>query len=322
MLKTLLITCLIGISITSLAQKKRWTSSNGEPTKKSLATSYYTRTKIKDSNSFLVKRYYLDHEKPFETISYFDKKLLIKKGAYTSYYSDGSIKIKGEYFHNQKSGTWESFNRNSKLNNISNFSNGKLHGAYTNYFKDGKIETGTYKNGEKNLLWSYTNHSNQLIKSIFYSNGKKEGKSQLFYDNGNIKEISIYKSGKIIETQEFDFEGNEIIEEDYQNEEIFTIVEEQPEFPGGMGKMMRYLARKTQYPQAALEMGIQGKVYVSFIIEKDGTISDVNVIRGVHKSLDKEAIRVVKSMPKWTPGIQKGKKVKVKYTIPINFRLG
>jgi protein TonB len=69
-------------------------------------------------------------------------------------------------------------------------------------------------------------------------------------------------------------------------------------------------------------MGIQGKVYVSFFIEKDGTISDVNVIRGVHKSLDKEAIRVVKSIPKLKPGLQKGKKVKVKYTLPINFRLG
>ena len=321
MKKILFLTLIIITFFPCLAQKKRWTLSNGTSVKKSLATSYYTRTKLKDSNYILIKKYYLDHKNPFEEIGFQSKKILVRQGPYLSYYSNGSIKTTGKYINNQKDGLWESFDRNSKLNSISNFSNGKLHGAYTNYLKNGKIETGTYKNGKKNLLWSYTNYPNQLVKTILYSNGLKEGKTTLYYSNGNLKETNLYKSDLLLQTKYFDTEGNQLKEEDIQDDVVYTIVEDQPEFPGGMAKMMKYLARKTQYPQLALEMNIQGKVYVSFIVEKDGAISNVYIIRGSHKSLDKEAIRVVKNMPKWKPGFQKGKKVKVKYTIPINFRL-
>jgi len=106
-------------------------------------------------------------------------------------------------------------------------------------------------------------------------------------------------------------------------EETYDIaaVQEQPEFPGGMGKMYEYLQKNTKYPDMEFDAGIQGKVYVEFVVEKDGSVTDVKLRRGVSPGLDKEALRAVRSMPKWTPGKMNGKSVKVRFTIPVDFKL-
>lgn len=102
---------------------------------------------------------------------------------------------------------------------------------------------------------------------------------------------------------------------------IFDVVEEMPSFPGGNGALMSYLASNIKYPVVAQENGVQGRVIVSFVVERDGSISDVRVARSVDPSLDREAQRVVKSMPRWKPGKQNGSAVRVKYTVPVVFRL-
>ncbi|HEY3369902.1 MAG TPA: energy transducer TonB [Prolixibacteraceae bacterium] len=102
---------------------------------------------------------------------------------------------------------------------------------------------------------------------------------------------------------------------------VFFIVEEMPEFPGGDAALRAFLAQSVKYPTIAQENGIQGKVYVNFVVDKDGGISNVKIARGVDPALDKEAIRVVNSLPKWKPGKQGGKPVRVSYTVPINFIL-
>ena len=102
---------------------------------------------------------------------------------------------------------------------------------------------------------------------------------------------------------------------------IFTVVEQMPMFPGGDGALMSYLSQNIHYPTIAAENGVQGRVVVGFVVERDGSITDVNILRGVDPSLDKEAMRVVKSMPKWTPGKQNGSAVRVKYQVPVSFRL-
>lgn len=102
---------------------------------------------------------------------------------------------------------------------------------------------------------------------------------------------------------------------------IFDVVEEMPSFPGGNGALMSYLTNNTKYPVVAQENGVQGRVIVSFVVERDGSISDVRVARSVDPSLDREAQRVVKSMPRWKPGKQNGSAVRVKYTVPVVFRL-
>ncbi len=107
-----------------------------------------------------------------------------------------------------------------------------------------------------------------------------------------------------------------------QNEgNVFDVVEHMPEFPGGMEEMMKYLSMNIRYPEAAHKAGKQGRVLVNFVVEADGTISNANVLRSVSEELDAEAIRVIQNMPKWKPGMQNGQAVRVKYTIPISFRL-
>lgn len=102
---------------------------------------------------------------------------------------------------------------------------------------------------------------------------------------------------------------------------VFDVVEEMPSFPGGQGALMSYLASNIKYPVVAQENGVQGRVIVSFVVERDGSISDVRIARSVDPSLDREAQRVVKSMPRWKPGKQNGSAVRVKYTVPVVFRL-
>ena len=104
--------------------------------------------------------------------------------------------------------------------------------------------------------------------------------------------------------------------------EVFMVVEEMPEFPGGMGECMKWLGQNIKYPADAKEKGVQGRVIVQFVVEKDGTIVNAKVVRGVDPDLDAEALRVVNQSPKWKPGKQKGEAVRVKYTLPIMFRLG
>ena len=104
-------------------------------------------------------------------------------------------------------------------------------------------------------------------------------------------------------------------------EKVFDMVEQMPTFPGGQQELMSYLGKNIKYPTIAQENGTQGRVIIQFVVERDGSITDVRVARGVDPYLDKEAVRVVKSMPKWIPGTPNGKSVHVKFAVPVMFRL-
>ena len=109
--------------------------------------------------------------------------------------------------------------------------------------------------------------------------------------------------------------------EDSGNNGIFYSVEQQPEFPGGMAELMKYLEKNLRYPQICKEQGVQGRVFLQFVVNTDSTISNIEVVKSVNPHLDKEALRVVSSMPKWVPGRQYGKPVRVRFILPITFRL-
>ena len=106
-----------------------------------------------------------------------------------------------------------------------------------------------------------------------------------------------------------------------EENKVFDVVEQMPSFPGGMGALMSWLSQNIKYPVIAAENGVQGRVIVQFVVEKDGSITDVKVAKSVDPSLDKEAARVVGSMPHWIPGKQNGSAVRVKYTVPVTFKL-
>lgn len=110
-------------------------------------------------------------------------------------------------------------------------------------------------------------------------------------------------------------------EEEESAQTIFTVVEKMPEFPGGELELLKYLNKNIKYPVIAQENGVQGRVTCAFVVNQDGSIVDAEVMRGVDPSLDKEALRVISTMPKWKPGMQRGKPVRVKYTVPVTFKL-
>jgi protein TonB len=111
------------------------------------------------------------------------------------------------------------------------------------------------------------------------------------------------------------------VEPEPEEEAPFMVVEDMPEFPGGTAALLEYLRKNIKYPAICRENNIQGRVIVSFVVNKDGAIVDPEVVKSVNPSLDKEAVRVISTMPNWKPGMQRGKAVRVKYTVPVNFRL-
>lgn len=141
-------------------------------------------------------------------------------------------------------------------------------------------------------------------------------------DDMDIESTEIASSEETGQAVEIAYVPPTVEEEEVEEQEIFEVVEQMPEFPnGGMAGLMQFLSKNIKYPTIAQENGTQGRVTVQFVVNADGSIVDAKVIRGVDPYLDKEALRVINSMPKWKPGMQRGKAVRVKYTVPVMFRL-
>ena len=140
-------------------------------------------------------------------------------------------------------------------------------------------------------------------------------------DDVELDEELVIEDTEATQDDEVDFSDIDTGDEEEDEGEVFFVVEDMPEFPGGEQALHRYLAQEIKYPTIAQENGIQGRVYVKFVINTDGSVTDVEIARGVDPSLDKEALRVVRNMPKWKPGEQRGEPVRVSYTVPINFQL-
>ena len=148
-------------------------------------------------------------------------------------------------------------------------------------------------------------------------NGKKV--SKILVNGEEVDEKTMAMIKELIAAQHADAEI-EIVESD--EEEVFMVVEDMPEFPGGTAGLLEYLRANIRYPAGCRENNIQGRVLISFVVEKDGSIVEPEVVKSVDEELDAEAIRVISNMPKWKPGTQRGEPVRVKYTVPVNFRLG
>jgi TonB family protein len=146
----------------------------------------------------------------------------------------------------------------------------------------------------------------------------KKGKANATIKTGNNQTI------QVVATDVQKTEKQEVKEEasaKANDERAFDNVEEMPQFPGGMQALMEFLSKNIRYPKEAFEANKQGRVIANFVIEKDGSISEAKVVKSVDPALDEEAVRVINAMPHWMPGRQSGKAVRVKYTVPINFRL-
>jgi len=163
--------------------------------------------------------------------------------------------------------------------------------------------------GEK---WEWFENGSTQLKA-FYKDGQLQGEFCTYWPSGLQRRKDIYDNGKLIEGNCYDSTGNKISK--------YFPYEKMPEFPGGDQKLFNFLGSNTHYPVEAAKNGIQGRVILQFYVGTDGKITDIKIVRKVNDYLDMEALRVVRSMPEWTPGEHEGQKVRVKYTLPVSFRM-
>lgn len=144
---------------------------------------------------------------------------------------------------------------------------------------------------------------------------------QIVEDDAEVEQTAIASTEDTGERVEVKYVPVVVEEEEPEEQTIFEVVENMPEFPGGNAALMQFLSKNIKYPTIAQENGTQGRVIVQFVVNRDGSVVDPVVVRSVDPYLDKEALRVIGQMPKWKPGMQRGKAVRVKYTVPVMFRL-
>ncbi|RQO65630.1 hypothetical protein DBR40_22900 [Pedobacter sp. KBW01] len=261
---------------------------NGIPTKRiSKATSTYKIFK-KDSTTWIR----ITSDKNFvitkrETFS--DSLLTVLNGYYLGY-KNGKPFIKGIYINNNKSGAWLSYDSTGVALSSEMYLNDELNGPSVFYWPNSSI-------------YSETN----------YIDNKYVGERKFFYSNGNlaIKEIYNEKSN-LTDSSYFDIEGKPTSMNKLQKE---------PSFPGGMNKLYQFIAKGLKYPELALKERAQERVFLSFIVNELGDLEDITLTRSLNKSLGEEALRIVKTFPKWIPGTLLNKPTRTKYNININFTL-
>ena len=186
----------------------------------------------------------------------------------------------------------------------------------------GKVSENSENNSEKQEGISATVSEDTLQSPVVKQQVKIQGKDgeveTLTVMSAAGSDASSEKSDDRIRTEPAQAK---VADENYDGEDVFDMVEEMPAYPGGMEELMKFLQEHVKYPKVAQENGTQGRVLVTFVVEKNGSITNAKVVKSVSPELDAEALRVVKSMPNWTPGKQRGEAVRVKFTIPIVFRL-
>lgn len=272
-----------------------------------LINSWYNYTVEQTQNrKYILKIYYPEKKTMISRIEYLDRGLSIIDGNYASYNDDGKLQYEGFFSQNEKTGEWKHYDwKTQTLSEKGNYILGKKEGIWTEYDTLGVI-TATYT----------------------YEEDKKNGPYQIF------KDAVLYESGKFLAgdvvNTKMVTEGTESIVS--SNE--FKLVEKMPEYPGcnpdmndkerttcAQNKMLQFIYTNIRYPAKARELGVEGTAIIRFVITKDGSIEDIEALRGICAPIEEECIRVVKMMPKWIPGEQEGKVVPVYFNLPVKFKL-
>jgi TonB family protein len=224
---------------------------------------------------------------------YIRKKIKSEKGwNVTEYYKSGQAEMKGLFSDDslkKRQGLFVWYNDKGTMIHESNFTDGKSDGAEIYY----------YANGQKQM-------------EGFNKNDKNDGNWTAYYESGKISGTARYKDGRQIAAKFYNEDGS-------PNDKA-TLFMRESEFPGGIGALGEYLSSHLKYPAKAIKNNIQGTVIVEFVVDKDGSVSDIKVIKSVDLLLDEEAVRVIKKMPKWDPAIQGGRLVKSYKRQPIEFK--
>lgn len=239
-----------------------------------------------------------------------------RKWISTDYNKDGSLRVRGEYSKRNlkiKNGTFIYYYENGYKKELSNFNNNTLTGAYQDWFDNGQTKNiGQYKDNDQSEEWITYFWNGQIDSKGHYYKGKTVGEWSWFYENGQMCASEKFNIGEAVSGKYWTEEGEPL-------DSIIANVA--PVFAGGMDALNRFLNETVKYPKVAQNRGAYGKVFVQFVIEIDGSISNVKIVRSVDPDLDEESLRVVSLMPYWTPGKRHNKLVRVSYIVPISFKL-
>jgi TonB family protein len=261
-----------------------------------------------------------------------DKNLFIVK----EYYANGKIRVIGnsttKTLQNiQFEGSQLVYFPNGRKMRITRFENGKPFGDVIEYYPNGKVYNIKTYNGNYTFFQQYNDSTGNVLAKDGKGHWKEfneefdkidaEGEVIDGMADGNwhgrindsVEFQSVFQRGKLFSTSRTYKNKN--------NDKTFTKVDIVPEFPGGFEAFGRYLGKSLRYPALARENGTQGRVIIAFVVEKDGTLSDVKIAKGIGDGCDEEALRVINNCPPWKPGIQNGKPVRVAYSVPISFAL-
>lgn len=248
----------------------------------------YIRKLYKENNYWIVKDYFRSKQLQMSG-RYKKKNLKVKDGDFIYYYKNG-----------QKS---------SMVNYVNNLKNGE----YISWYKNGVIHfKGNYLLGKKTGEWEGYYESNALKSKENYVNGKLQGYSKWYFENGQQSSDEIYSNDSLIDLEYWEEDGSKL-----RTKPLFSV---DPIFGAGSDTLTNFLIRNIVYPAEALEKGIKGKVYIAFVVEEDGSTDDVRVARSANPLLDREAVRVVESFPKWIPAKEHNLPVRYRYLLPITFK--
>lgn len=229
-----------------------------------------------------------------------------------------------------KNGSFKSYHENGKVKSIENYNNGKKHGVCKYYYDNGvlKCEESYNDNGLKDGEFKSFYKNGQLESRYTYMNGEKHGIYKEYNEEGKLIEEGRYEYGN---RKYYPIRGdNEAVREETvtsSNREstnkdvIYEKAERMPQFKGGESELYKFIADNLRYPSRAAEAGIQGRVTVKFIVDVNGNILNPKITRRIDSSLEEEALRIVRLMPKWIPGQINGQNVSVYFTLPIQFKL-
>lgn len=294
---TLLIFILISTSIFSQQKiDSLYFSNNNQIVEKANAEMYeihiYSDT---ISGNGIVKRYKIDNHLISETeyininSKYSNHKKLTKNGYNKVYFDNGNIKYEGYYKLNKLDSISKSYYESGLLKNISNYLNDELSGSRKTFFESGNLKVdGNYKAG------------------------KLHGDLKTYFENGILKRNDVYNEGDLVSGHFYDEEGKEI---EYVNYII------KPEYEGGYTAISQLLSKNLKYPKLMIQMGLEGKVFISFEVKKNGKIEEVKVLQSPSEDFTKEALRVFYLLKEWKPGKIDGEFEDFKFTLPINFSL-
>jgi TonB family protein len=246
---------------------------------------YYNKKGVKLSSA--EGAYYFEHTEANNTGGGTRTRFLKQDSTKVSLFTYSSFK--GDSAKAILDGTYSLWHNNGKLSEKGNYASNELHGKLSIWFENG-----------------------QLSYEKFYVKGKLQDTLKGYYEDGAVRRVEVYKDGEMVEGKVLSREGTVL---PYFPAMVL------PEFPGGQQTMMAYISQNVKYPEKAIRNEISGLVVISFIVDKDGSINTLEVTRSVHDMLDKEAIRIIKSMPLWKPGLLENNTVPVRFNLPVHFAL-